>query len=152
MSTKPNQLMWSAVRLLFTIIILLSLIFIVPAAHAQTVTVTLSIDSASVDNLGVVTVKVTRTCSEPVILGDPSMNSIGVTVRQPYKRIYTIFGGGQLSFLTGECNGATQYTIQAFADPGKFGPGIAYIFADTQVCDTGANCYIAGANLNTRIH
>ena len=115
-------------------------------------TVTLKIDSASVDKLGIVTVNLTVTCSEPFIFGeDLSGNFLDVVVRQLYKRIYTIIGQGGLSFIS-ECPGTTQYAIQAFADPGKFAPGIAYIFADIQLCPIDSECVRAQDSFNSRIH
>jgi len=149
MSTKPNQLAWSAVRLLFTITILLSLIFIVPAVHAQTVTVTLSIDSASVDKFGIITVNTTLSCSELVVL--PSPDNIFARVTQPVKRIYSITGEGFSSSFA-ECNGPTQYAIQVVPQTGRFGPGIVYINAGVSICGVEPECVSAFVTLNTRIH
>jgi hypothetical protein len=151
MSRNFQENLWITSRLVFTVAILLSLLIIVPAASAQG-TVTLKIESASVDKLGIVTVNLTVTCSEPFIFGeDLSGNFLDVVVRQPYKRIYTIIGQGGLSFIS-ECAGTTQYAIQAFADPGKFAPGIAYIFADIQLCPIDSECVHAQDFFNSRIH
>jgi len=149
MSARLNKLVWRASRFLFTITILLSLLFIVPAAQAQTFTATFSIDSASVDKFGVITVNVTLTCSELVVF--PGLNSIFVNVTQPIRRIYSITGEGSSPSFA-ECNGATQYAIQVVPQTGRFGPGIVYINAGIPICDVNFNCVSADATLNTRIH
>jgi hypothetical protein len=149
MLTKSKRILWSASRLVFTMAILLSLFSVVPTAQAQA-TVTVSIDSASVDKFGIVHMDVTVTCSEPVVLGEPNANSVEAFVRQPYKRIYTLEGGGH-SFIT-ECDGSTQYSLIAFANSGKFSNGIAYIFASAQICDIDNFCVIGEDFLATRLH
>ena len=149
MLLKPNRILWRTSRLVFTIVMLVSLFSFVPAVQAQA-TVTISIDSVSVDKLGVVTVDVTVTCSEPFPIGEPDPNSLSVTVRQPYKRIHTIEGAG---FVTlSQCDGSTRYSFSIIANNGRFANGVAYISAFVQLCDASVNCISAEDFLATRIH
>jgi len=112
--------------------------------------VTITVDSASVDKLGVVTVNATLTCSEPFPGVEPSFSALDVNVKQPYKRIYTIFGQGGVSLT--QCDGSTQYALKAVAETGKFASGIVYLDVFASLCDINFNCVNAETFLNTRIH
>lgn len=146
MSRTDNKIRLIYIGLVMIILLLLSVTFLPPATHAQNaVAVDLNVEKVSVNQLGVVNITGTLTCSGPVAFVHASA---GVT--QPVGRFKTLNGFGSIS--SSECAGEVPFTILVHAEAGRFGPGIAYIDVFAQVCDAGFFiCDQDNESLNTRL-
>jgi hypothetical protein len=119
---------------------------LLPAARGQeTLTVHVSLTSASLDQFGVVTVSGTLTCSAPA--GEAW---VIVDVRQPVGRLRSIYGN-VYDYELGTCDVTPQpFEVEVVPVSGKFAPGTAYVTVAAGACTDPVNFEGCSADAQTK--
>lgn len=118
---------------------------LLPATHAQEApTVTISLESVTLDEFGAVTVTSTLACSKPAVV-----NSVDVQVIQPVTRFISIRGYGFEN--SGACDvKPVPFEIVVVPQNGRFTPSIAYVIVSAFVCTTPSISEACGSDAVTQ--